>query len=138
MYLPKPRFRHNSTSSPLLLLLRTAYSAATGSIQPLEMSAPAGSCKRSRADFVREGAPAEADAATAPTEPSRPLLLEELRVKVDKLEGELAANRRFTTQAQQVVDHEAAKMTVPADVVEGMKKEIGELRTADFIFKYKS
>ena len=57
---------------PLLLLLRTAYSAATGSIQPLEMSAPAGSCKRSRADFEREGAPAEADAATAPTD-VRPL-----------------------------------------------------------------
>ena len=95
------------------------------------MSAPAGSCKRSRADFEPEGAPAEADAATAPTEPSRSLL-EELRVKVDVLKGELAANRRFTTQAQQFVDRAAAKMTVPADVVEGMKEEIGELRAADF------
>eukprot|EP01046_Picozoa_sp_COSAG06_P017388 COSAG06_NODE_1179_length_10388_cov_7.454563_10_plen_112_part_00 len=94
------------------------------------MSAPAGSCKRSHADFDREGAPAEADAATAPTEPSRSLL-EELRVKVDVLKGELAANRRFTTQAQQFVDHAAAKMTVPADVVEGMKEEIGKLRVAD-------
>ena len=117
--------------SPLLLLLRTAYSAATGSIQPLEMSAPAGSCKRSRADFEREGAPAEADAATAPTEPSRSLL-EELRVKVGALEVELAANRRFTNQAQQFVDHEEAKLTVPVDevLVEGMKEEIGKLRTA--------
>ena len=94
------------------------------------MSAPAGSCKRSHVDFDREGAPAEADAATAPTEPSRSLL-EELRVKVDVLKGELAANRRFTTQAQQFVDREAAKMTVPADVVEGMKEELGKLRAAD-------
>ena len=94
------------------------------------MSAPAGSCKRSRADF--EGAPAEADAATAPTEPSRSLL-EELRVKVGALEVELAANRRFTNQAQQFVDREEAKLTVPVDevLVEGMKEEIGKLRTAD-------
>ena len=128
MYLKIPKL----DVSPLLLLLRTAYSAATGSIQPLEMSAPAGSCKRSRADFEPEGAPAEADAATAPTEPSRSLL-EELRVKVDVLKGELAANRRFTTQAQQFVDREEAKLTVPVDevLVEGMKEEIGKLRTAD-------
>jgi hypothetical protein len=94
------------------------------------MSAPAGSCKRSRADF--EGAPAEADAATAPTEPSRSLL-EELRVKVGALEVELAANRRFTNQAQQFVDREEAKLTLPVDevLVEGMKEEIGKLRTAD-------
>jgi hypothetical protein len=38
---------------------RTAYSAATGSTQPLKMSAQAGSRKRTRADFEREGAPAE-------------------------------------------------------------------------------
>jgi hypothetical protein len=96
------------------------------------MSAPAGSCKRSRADFDHEGAPAEADAATAPTEPSRSLL-EELRVKVGALEVELAANRRFTNQAQQFVDREEAKLTVPVDevLVEGMKEEIGKLRTAD-------
>jgi hypothetical protein len=63
------RFEKATSSSPLplLLLLRAAYSAATGSIQPLEVSAPAGSRKRSRADFEPEGAPAEA----APTEPSR-------------------------------------------------------------------
>ena len=59
------RFSFFKFVSPLLLLLRTAYSASTGSIQPLEMSAPAGSCKRSRAVFEPEGAPAEADAATA-------------------------------------------------------------------------
>jgi hypothetical protein len=56
------------------------------------MSAPAGSCKRSRADFEPEGAPAEADAATAPTEPSRSLL-EELRVKVDVLDRGLWRER---------------------------------------------
>jgi hypothetical protein len=91
--------------SPLLLLLRTAYSAATGSIQPLEMSAPAGSCKRSRAVFEPEGAPAEADAATAPTEPSRslPQRLEELRVKADELEVELAANRRDCMRGQRTL-----------------------------------
>jgi hypothetical protein len=78
------------------------------------MSAPAGSCKRSRADLEPEGAPAEADAATASTEPSQSLL-EKLRVKVDALEVELATNRRFTTQAQQFVDHKVANMKVPAD-----------------------
>ena len=39
----------------LLLLLRTTYSAATGSTQPLKMSAQAVSLKRAREDFERGG-----------------------------------------------------------------------------------
>jgi hypothetical protein len=54
----------------LLLLLRTTYSAATGSTQPLKMSAQAGGRKRTRTDLERGGAPTEADGATASAEPS--------------------------------------------------------------------
>ena len=62
--------RSSTRYSPLLLLLllRTTYSAATGSTQPLKMSAQAGGRKRARTDLERGGAPTEADAATASTE----------------------------------------------------------------------
>ena len=71
----------------LLLLLRTTYSAATGSTQPLKMSAQAGGRKRTRTDLERGGAPTEADAATASTEQ------EEHEVALEALEAELAAVR---------------------------------------------
>jgi hypothetical protein len=51
------------------------------------MSAPAGSCKRSRADFQRDGAPAEADAATASTEQ------EEREAEFEEVAAYLAAVR---------------------------------------------
>ena len=78
-----------STSAPLLLLLllRATYSAATGSTQPLKMSAQAGGRKRTRTDLERGGAPTEADAATASTEQ------EEHEVALEALEAELAAVR---------------------------------------------
>ena len=92
------------------------------------MSAQAGSRKRTRADFEREGALAEADAATAPTEPSRSLL-EHVVEELEEFEAELAAVRATTTQAQRFMDHAEAKLNLSADVLECMKEEIGNMRT---------
>jgi len=100
----------------------------TGSTRPRKVSAQAGSRKRTRADFEREGALAEADAATAPTEPSRSLL-EHVVEELEEFEAELAAVRATTTQAQRFIDHAEAKLNLSADVLERMKEEIGNMRT---------
>ena len=100
----------------LLLLLRTTYSAATGSTQPLKMSAQAGGRKRARTDLEREGAPAEADAATASTEQEErdaefeeveaylaAVRAEEREAELEALEAELAAARADTKKKQSIV-----------------------------------
>ena len=84
------------------------------------MSAPAGSCKRSRADFEPEGAPAEADAATASTEQ------EEHEAELEALEAELAAVRADTEKLQRFVDYAEANLNLTADL-ERMKEDIGDL-----------
>eukprot|EP01046_Picozoa_sp_COSAG06_P052466 COSAG06_NODE_8817_length_2064_cov_1.856489_1_plen_278_part_10 len=91
----------------------------TGSIQPLEMPAPAGSHKRSRADFELEGAPAEADS------------LELLDNLLEEHEEELAARRATKNRALRFMDRDVAKLNLPADVLEGMKKEIGDMQVVE-------
>jgi hypothetical protein len=93
--------------------------AATGSIQPLEMPAPAGSHKRSRADFELEGAPAEADS------------LELLDNLLEEHEEELAARRATKNRALRFMDRDVPKLNLPADVLEGMKKEIGDMQVVE-------
>ena len=124
-------FESKSRSSPSAATAtdRTAYSAAaSGSTQPLKMSAQAGSCKRARADFEGEGAPTEADAATAPTEPSRTLLeaRADFEVELVELEAKLATSRTSKNRRLRFVDHVEATMNLTAELLEGMKEEIGD------------
>ena len=83
------------------------------------MPAPAGSHKRSRADFEREGAPAEADS------------LELLDNLLEEHEEELAARRATKNRALRFMDRDVAKLNLPADVLEGMKKEIGDMQVVE-------
>jgi hypothetical protein len=123
-----------STSSPLLLLLllRTTYSAATGSTAPQDVSAgwwrqahPHRLRARGRAHRCRH----DADAATASTEPSRSLL-EEHEAELEALEAQLAAVRADTKKKQLCVDYAEANLNLTADLLERMKEEIGDLRLA--------
>jgi hypothetical protein len=112
---------------------RTAYSAASGSTQPLKMSAQAVSPRRTREDSERGGAPAEADAATAPTEPID--RMEHVVEKCEEFEAELAALRAKTSQAQRFMDHTAPNLNLSADELERMNEEIGDMRTAQGTLK---
>ena len=81
------------------------------------MSAQAGSCKRARADFEGEGAPAEADAATAATEPSRSLLeaRADFEAELVELEAKLAASRTSKKRRLRFMDHAEATMNLTAE-----------------------
>ena len=104
------------------------------------MSAQAGGRKRARTDLERDGAPAEADAATASTEQEEreaefeevaaylaAVRAEECEAELEALEAELAAARADTKKKQSFVDYAEANLDLTADLLERMKEEIGNL-----------
>ena len=107
------------------------------------MSAQAGGRKRARTDLERDGAPAEADAATASTEQEEreaefeeveaylaAVRAEEREAELEALEAELAAARANIKKKQSFVDYAEANLDLTADLLERMKEEIGNLRHA--------